>query len=131
MYLSTTEYQRASLTILPTENYDLPFMGHKISYLSSLLVTCHQSSRLYGVLSTGSTQEDMNEKRKATKKTNKNKVLNTKFIIYTTSFAILVTMESSIPIQPIFNLFFALIIVTSHQQSFNYVGTGLPRLNQY
>ena len=24
-------------------------MGHKIPYLSSLLVTCHQSSRLYGV----------------------------------------------------------------------------------
>ena len=38
-----------SLTILPTENYNLPFMGHKIPYLSSLLVTCHQSSRLYGV----------------------------------------------------------------------------------
>ena len=35
-----------SLTILPTENYNLPFMGHKIPYLSSLLVTCHQSSRL-------------------------------------------------------------------------------------
>ena len=25
-------------------------MGHKIPYLSSLLVTCHQSSRLYGVM---------------------------------------------------------------------------------
>ena len=25
-------------------------MGHKIPYLSSLLVTCHQSSRLYGVV---------------------------------------------------------------------------------
>ena len=25
-------------------------MGHKIPYLSSLLVTCHLSSRLYGVL---------------------------------------------------------------------------------
>ena len=49
MYSSTTEYQRTSLTILPTENYNLPFMGHKIPYLSSLLVTCHQSSRLYGV----------------------------------------------------------------------------------
>ena len=24
-------------------------MGHKNQYLSSLLVTCHQSSRLYGV----------------------------------------------------------------------------------
>ena len=49
VYSSTTEYQRAFLTILPTENYNLPFMGHKIPYLSSLLVTCHQSSRLYGV----------------------------------------------------------------------------------
>ena len=49
MYSSTTEYQRASLTNLPTENYNLAFMGHKISYLSSLLVTCHQSSQLYGV----------------------------------------------------------------------------------
>ena len=49
VYSSTTEYQRASLTILPTGNYKLPFMGHKILYLSSLLVTCHQSSRLYGV----------------------------------------------------------------------------------
>ena len=49
VYSSTTEYQRASLTILPTGNYNLPFMGHKIPYLSSLLVTCHQSSRLYGV----------------------------------------------------------------------------------
>ena len=49
MYSSTTEYQRTSLTILPTENYNLPFMGHKIPYLSSLLVTCHQSSWLYGV----------------------------------------------------------------------------------
>ena len=39
-----------SLTILPTENYNLPFMGHKIPHLSSLLVTCHQSSRLYGVV---------------------------------------------------------------------------------
>ena len=53
MYSFTTEYQRASLTILPTENYNLPFMGHKNLYLSSLLVTCHQSSRLYGVI-TGS-----------------------------------------------------------------------------
>ena len=34
---------------MPTENYNLPFMGHKSPYLSSLLVTCHQSSRLYGV----------------------------------------------------------------------------------
>ena len=50
MYSSTTEYQRASLTILPTENYDLPFMGHKIPYLSSLLVTCHQCSQLYSVI---------------------------------------------------------------------------------
>ena len=50
MYSSTTEYQRTSLTILPTENYNLPFMAHKIPYLSSLLVTCHQSSRLYGVV---------------------------------------------------------------------------------
>ena len=50
VYSSTIEYQRASLTILPTGNYNLPFMGHKIPYLSSLLVTCHQSSRLYGVL---------------------------------------------------------------------------------
>ena len=50
VYSSTTEYQRASLTILPTGNYNLPFMGHKIPYLSSLIVTCHQSSRLYGVL---------------------------------------------------------------------------------
>ena len=49
VYSSTTEYQRTSLTILPTENYNLPSMGHKIPYLSSLLVTCHQSSRLYGV----------------------------------------------------------------------------------
>ena len=49
VYSSTTVYQRASLTILPTGNYNLPFMGHKIPYLSSLLVTCHQSSRLYGV----------------------------------------------------------------------------------
>ena len=38
-----------SLTILPIENYNQPFIGHKISYLSSLLVTCHLSSRLYGV----------------------------------------------------------------------------------
>ena len=51
MYSSTTEYQRASLTILPTINYNLPFIGHKIPYLSSLLVTCNQSSRLYGVVS--------------------------------------------------------------------------------
>ena len=50
VYSSTTEYQRASLTILPTENYNLHFMEHKIPYLSSLLVTCHQSSRLYGVI---------------------------------------------------------------------------------
>ena len=50
VYSSTTEYQRASLTILPTGNYNLPFMGHKIPYLSSLLVTCHQSSRSYGVI---------------------------------------------------------------------------------
>ena len=49
MYSSTIEYQRASLKNLPTENYNLPFMGHKNPYLSSLLVTCHQSSRLYGV----------------------------------------------------------------------------------
>ena len=49
VYSSITEYPRASLTILPTGNYNLPFMGHKIPYLSSLLVTCHQSSRLYGV----------------------------------------------------------------------------------
>ena len=27
-------------------------MGHKIPYLSSLLVTCHQSSRLNGVVTT-------------------------------------------------------------------------------
>ena len=50
MYSSTTEYQRASLTILPTENYNPPSMGQKIPYLSSLLVACHQSSRLYGVV---------------------------------------------------------------------------------
>ena len=49
VYLSTIEYQRASLRILPIENYNLPFMRPKIPYLSSLLVTCHQSSRLYGV----------------------------------------------------------------------------------
>ena len=49
MYSSTTEFQRASLTILPTVNYNPPSMGHKIPYLSSLLVTCHQSNRLYGV----------------------------------------------------------------------------------
>ena len=49
MYSSKTEYQKASLTILPTEIYNLPFMGHKTPYLSSLLVTCHHSSRLYGV----------------------------------------------------------------------------------
>ena len=50
VYSSTTEYQRASLLFLPTENYNLPFMGHEIPYPSSLLVTCHQSSRLYGVI---------------------------------------------------------------------------------
>ena len=50
VYLSTIEYQRASLRILPIENYNLPFMRPKIPYLSSLLVTCHQSSRLYGVI---------------------------------------------------------------------------------
>ena len=49
MYSLPTKYQSASLTILPTVNYNLPFMGHKIPYLSSLLVTCHLSSRLYGV----------------------------------------------------------------------------------
>ena len=49
VYSPTTEYQRASVTFLPTENNNLPFMGHKIPYLSSLLVTCHLSSRLYGV----------------------------------------------------------------------------------
>ena len=49
VYLSTIEYQRASLRILPIKNYNLPFMPPKIPYLSSLLVTCHQSSRLYGV----------------------------------------------------------------------------------
>ena len=49
VYSATTEYQRTSLTILPTENYNLPFKGHKIPYLSSLLVTCHQSSRLNSV----------------------------------------------------------------------------------
>ena len=49
VYSFTTEYQRASLRILPTENYNLPFMWSKIPFLSSLLVTCHQSSRLYGV----------------------------------------------------------------------------------
>ena len=48
--LNHTEYQRASLTISPSQNYNLPFMGHKILYLSSLLVTCHLSSRLYGVI---------------------------------------------------------------------------------
>ena len=48
MYSLPTKYQSASLTILPTVNYNLPFMGHKIPYLSSLLVTCHLSSRLYG-----------------------------------------------------------------------------------
>ena len=50
VYSPTIEYQRASLRILPIENYDLPFMRPKIPYLSSLLVTCHQSSRLYGVI---------------------------------------------------------------------------------
>ena len=40
----------SSLTILPTENYNLPFIGHKIPYLSSLLVSFHQSSRLYDVM---------------------------------------------------------------------------------
>ena len=50
VYLSTIEYQRASLRILPIENYNLPFMRPKIPYLSSLLVTCHKSSRLYGVI---------------------------------------------------------------------------------
>ena len=50
MYSPTTEYQRASLTILPTANYNLPFMGHKLLYLPSLLVTCHQSSGLYSVM---------------------------------------------------------------------------------
>ena len=50
VYSPTTEYQKASLTILPIEIYNLPFMGHKIPYLSSLLVTCHLSSRLYGVM---------------------------------------------------------------------------------
>ena len=49
MFSSTTEYHRASLTIMPTVNYILPFIGHKIRYLSSSLVTYHQSSRLYGV----------------------------------------------------------------------------------
>ena len=51
VYLSIIEYQRAFLRILPIENYNLPFMRPKIPYLSSLLVTCHQSSRLYGVMS--------------------------------------------------------------------------------
>ena len=50
MYSSTTKYQMASLKILPTGKYNLPFIGHKNPYLSSLLVTCHQSSRLYGVI---------------------------------------------------------------------------------
>ena len=50
VYLSTIEYQRASLRILPIKHYNLPFMRPKIPYLSSLLVTCHQSSRLYGVI---------------------------------------------------------------------------------
>ena len=51
MFSSTTEYHRASLTILPTVNYNLPFIGHKIRYLSSLLVTFHQSSRCTGCAS--------------------------------------------------------------------------------
>ena len=49
MYSLPTKYQSASLTILPTVNYNLPFMAHKIPYLSSLLVTFNLSSRLYGV----------------------------------------------------------------------------------
>ena len=48
-YSSTTEFQRPSLIFLPSENYNLHFMGYKNPYLSSLLVTCHQNSRLYGV----------------------------------------------------------------------------------
>ena len=58
VYLSTIEYQRASLRILPIENYNLPFMRPKIRYLSSLLVTCHQSSRLYGVFKFRNFRED-------------------------------------------------------------------------
>ena len=66
MYSSTTEYRRASLTILPTENNNRPFMGHKIMYLSSLLVTCHQSSRLYGVIMIASKTLDKTQRRYCT-----------------------------------------------------------------
>ena len=50
VYSSTNEYQRASLCDLQTKNYNLSFMRPKMLNLSSLLVICHQRSRLYCVL---------------------------------------------------------------------------------
>ena len=51
VYSSTTEYRRASLTILSTKKYNLPFMGHKNPYLSSLSSACFcrisQQSQVY------------------------------------------------------------------------------------